>query len=926
MKRTTLSPTVRAGLQHSSPLLTELSVFFVFLFLTAVMTWPWVLNLRDAASDSGDPYFASWVLWWDYHQTFHQPLRLFQGNIFFPYHYTLAFSEHHYGIAIFLFPLFALGLAPLTIHGIATLLSFAFCGYGAFRLGRTLTGSTAIAWIIGIVYAFIPYRFGQLPHLVYLSSGWIPMVLEALVLFARTSSRRRAVWLGVTFFLNALSSIHWFVLTLIPLGLSAVVLLTRNHGWRNIAFWRRGVLAFGIACLALLPFLIPYVQVARLYGFVRSPDDAFFYSAKLRDWLVGEFRNKIWHGLNTTIRAPERSLFPGFIPPLLAMGAIFLVGPGTHDSKNIRTPAWSKRRILILLDFIIFISLILMITISGYGFFKLRIFGTYLLKIYSITPVVWAFGLALLTRLTIAYPKAFVYERRSSMRASLQDDRRSDAFWIGIIWTVTGFCGSLGMNFIFHRALFEYVPLFRSIRVPARWAMICYLGLALLAGLGTKQLAAHIARHWSRVRPNLVYVVIALALLMEQRSAPLNLIHGEVDPDPLTIRLKQTQMAGGLAELPYGETTAKGYLYTLRAADHGQPLITAVSGFTPPIQTQIQFLSESHPIPEKFIDLLESIPCSYLVIHNQILATEERPTLEALLRRNTSSGRLRYINSYGEADLYAISKIEPNAHTEAALPAYLTASEEASESEPSSNESAKPPSPIDDPQFFTRVQYRELLGRDPDRGGMDFWLEQFHRCGTSPLCLRQTQINVSTAFFSSDEFQQTAFFIYSFYTKVLGRPPEYAEFVAARSTINGGGKVDGGKEILLTELMKKKDFVKLYPSNLSDGEFLDRLLGTLKNSGFDLRAERETLSRELNGSTGRAKVIRGLLDASPWTAEEYIKASIRLAYFVYLERDPDPAGYAFWVSKVDSDKDNGTRTLTQAFISSDEYRSRFKKR
>ena len=66
----------------------------------------------------------------------------------------------------------------------------------------------------------------------------IPLLLEAVVLFIREPTRKRATWLGVVFFMNALTSIHWFVLTLVPLGLSAMLLLLRSGGWRKSTFWR----------------------------------------------------------------------------------------------------------------------------------------------------------------------------------------------------------------------------------------------------------------------------------------------------------------------------------------------------------------------------------------------------------------------------------------------------------------------------------------------------------------------------------------------------------------------------------------------------------------------------------------------------------------------------------------------------------------
>src|SRR5205807_2165548 len=200
--------------------LRELLIILAFCLLTSLMTWPWVLHLRDAVADRGDPYMITWTIWWDFHQTFHNPLRLFHANVFYPYSYTLAFSENDYGIALLFFPLFAIGIRPLTVHSIATFLGFAFSGYGAFRLARTLSGSNGSAWIAGIVFAFIPYRFHVLSHLHYLFAGWIPLLLEAVVLFARQSSWRRATWLGITFLLNGLSCISWFIMTLIPLVLT----------------------------------------------------------------------------------------------------------------------------------------------------------------------------------------------------------------------------------------------------------------------------------------------------------------------------------------------------------------------------------------------------------------------------------------------------------------------------------------------------------------------------------------------------------------------------------------------------------------------------------------------------------------------------------------------------------------------------------
>src|SRR3982074_513925 len=131
------------------PLVRDLGVIAFFSVFTAILTWPYVTRIRDVVVDTGDPYLITWILWWDYHQTFTDPLHLFNANVFYPLKYTLAFSEHSYGIALPFFPLYALGLRPLTVHAIVMFFGFALCGYGAFRLGRTLTGSASVGWVTG---------------------------------------------------------------------------------------------------------------------------------------------------------------------------------------------------------------------------------------------------------------------------------------------------------------------------------------------------------------------------------------------------------------------------------------------------------------------------------------------------------------------------------------------------------------------------------------------------------------------------------------------------------------------------------------------------------------------------------------------------------------------------------------------------------
>jgi hypothetical protein len=644
----------------------EILIVLGFLGLTVLMTWPWVLHLRDAVPDVGDPYAISYLMWWDFHQTFHDPLNLFQATIFYPYHYSLAFGEFDYGVSLLFFPLFALGARPLTVYSLAAFLSFPFTAYGTFRLARTLSGSIAIAWIAGIVIAFLPFRFHHLAHLHLIFAGWIPLLFEALILFARNRSWPRAAWLGIAFLMNALTCTTWLLLTVIPLAISAAILLSRNNAWRDRQFWLRAVAALGLASVLLLPFLLPLRRVAAEQGFIRSPEEVSRYSAHFINWLAAEERNKVWAGLGAAGVDTEMVLFPGLLAPLLLLAA-FLLPPPKKRARVEREPGRYRRIVLMLLDSTAIISGIVALLTLGYDVFRLRLFGHVVLRADGPARAVNILVITFLIRCLIAYPR--VLQRSLSgdrnLCASFNSPERSELFGHALVWIAIGFAGSFGLNFLFHKFLYDNFYIFRSMRVATRWAMICYVGLALAAGLGAQRIAAAVQRRQPRFGNAVTYAVIVLAILFELHAAPLQMIRGEVDADALTLDLKSRKMSGGILELPIGD---RDHFYMLRAADHGHPLVNGRYSFVPELQRQLEQLTTTQPNPDHLLDILEMIPVSYVTVHYAFLSADERAPIEDLLRRGVASGRLRFVKtvdyrlsdgSLQHNDLYAVTRTEP---------------------------------------------------------------------------------------------------------------------------------------------------------------------------------------------------------------------------------------------------------------------------
>jgi hypothetical protein len=90
-------------------------------------------------------------------------------------------------------------------------------------------------------------------------------------------------------------------------------------------------------------------------------------------------------------------------------------------------------------------------------------------------------------------------------------------------------------------------------------------------------------------------------------------------------------------------------------------------------------------------------------------------------------------------------------------------------------------------------------------------------------------------------------------------------------------------------------------------------------------AFRNALVAGLNGATEtRATVLRKVAEQEELNVREFNAAFVTMEYFGYLRRDPDTAGFNFWLNKLNSfNGDFLAAEMVRAFIESLEYRQRF---
>lgn len=295
----------------------------VYLALTIALAWPFSLHPGSRVLSIGtDTDLFLWSLAWDTQAFTHQPLSIFDANIFYPHRRTLAYSENLIGSAIFAAPILWLTHNPVLALNLVALASCALCGVGAYVLARRLGIQPAGALLTGLVFAFSPPRFLRMEQLHLTTIQWVPFGLAYLHAYL-DEGRRRDLRLAAGFFtLQALTSGHGAVfLTMSMLGLLAY----RTALGEPIALRRRlrdlgvfGALLLTPAVLIFWPYHVVQGELPELkrslVGWGIHTSSFFASPSRLHSWVMSFAPDRLTQG-------PNAYLFPGYLPLLLALCA-----------------------------------------------------------------------------------------------------------------------------------------------------------------------------------------------------------------------------------------------------------------------------------------------------------------------------------------------------------------------------------------------------------------------------------------------------------------------------------------------------------------------------------------------------------------------------------------------------------------------------
>ena len=293
--------------------------------LTFLMAYPFSASPgSQVVADLPDTHLFIWTLAWDVHAFLHQPLLIFDANIYHPYPNTLAYSENLIGTAFFAAPIIWLTGHLVLAMNLAALLTCLLCGVGAYILARRWGFSPAASFLCGVIFAFAPPRFFRLGQLHMTAVQWIPFTLAFLHTYFERGRRRDLLLAIACFTLQVLSSGHGAAFLAV-----AIVLLVV---WRTafgqplaIRRWLKDCGAAGAYLLApsiwmLLPYRMAQVEAGLRRGY---PEDAMprFESFLASPSRFHEFLQRVVIG-RTINEDAVAFLFPGILAIALAILAM----------------------------------------------------------------------------------------------------------------------------------------------------------------------------------------------------------------------------------------------------------------------------------------------------------------------------------------------------------------------------------------------------------------------------------------------------------------------------------------------------------------------------------------------------------------------------------------------------------------------------
>jgi len=634
----------------------DLGALFGLAVLAVVMTYPLIAHMSTRIpGDPRDPYYTMFAMSWEIRSAGAGFSGFADANIFYPHRGTLFYGDALPAVCLLGAPGYILsGGNPVLPYNYLYLLSFFIAGAGMYALARHLTGSRNAAFLAGVIYAFFPYHFAHISHLEIQYMGWMPFCFLFIHKFFERPSGRNCAGMALFYILQVTSCAYYGQYLTLFAGLLILYYAIRSGEWRKGRFWAYMLFFGALSAAALTPYLYPFFKLHARLLFVRAAWEVKFFSAEVQNYIAVPTFNAVWGWLTGRFGAQEWQLFPGLVP--IALAFLWAVRrrkdlePPARRAVGARKPAgfytWD------ILNGLLFVYVVVLGISGGFdtGLGGLRISAHDLSK-----P-------ALLLLVSLALRAVCDRRTRRRWAGFLRVSGRAEIFYLGLM-TLAGLLSFGPVVRFFGREiiagpyalLYDWVPGFKNVRVPSRFAVVMMIGLAALAAWGAAGIFSRLGSPRAR---NVAAAALTMLVLVEFLSVPLPLssvpvkdgiprIYAAVRALPADAALVELPMPARDSEESQDAAAVYFSLY------HRRAIVNGYSGYAPPGYRVVREAMDMFPSDGTF-ELLGRLGVSHALVHTGGFRPDKGR--EIVERLKSSGGRVELV---AEADGDFLFRLTP---------------------------------------------------------------------------------------------------------------------------------------------------------------------------------------------------------------------------------------------------------------------------
>lgn len=298
--------------------ITKLIASFLIFFLAATyITFPLLFKLGEITTGFGDELLIAWIMNWVVHALTTNPIMVFDANIFYPYHNSLAYSDTHFISSIIGIIPWSLFHEPIAMFNFTIISSIILVGFSTYLLAYYLSKDFFASLLSGTLIIFSPAFLDKIVHIQILAIQWVPLAILCFFIYLEKNKLRYLILSCIFFLIQTYNSFlpgYFILFSWIVIGFFTF-LQDRKSIKTFIHRKSTGILV--ITFFLLIPLAKPYYEVSHEFAYVRDIRDSIHFALQPEDLLYANQFTRLqpllssFQSLNNYPK--NASLKPGYI-------------------------------------------------------------------------------------------------------------------------------------------------------------------------------------------------------------------------------------------------------------------------------------------------------------------------------------------------------------------------------------------------------------------------------------------------------------------------------------------------------------------------------------------------------------------------------------------------------------------------------------